>query len=65
MANEIKIEPVDHDVLVLKFNSFIKPETMAKAVEEIRKEYKTGLIFIPACMDVYVVKSKSYIAKED
>lgn len=65
MENEIKIEPVDHDVLVLKFNTFIKPETMEQAVKNIREQYKTGLVFVPAYIDVYVVKSKSFIAKED
>ncbi len=65
MANEIKIEPVDHDVLVLKFNCIIPEEAREQISEEIRKEYKEGLIFVPAYMDVYVAKSNLYIAKED
>ena len=65
MENEIKIGVVDQDILVLKFNGFIKPEARDQISKEIREQYKTGLIFVPAYMDVYVVKSKSYIAKED
>lgn len=58
MANEIKIEPVDHDVLVLKFNCIIPAEAREQITKEIREEYKEGLIFVPAYMDVYVVKAK-------
>ena len=65
MKDKIKIEPVDHDVLVLKFNCILSQEIRDRVSKEIREEYKTGLIFVPAYMDVYVVKSKSYIAKED
>lgn len=64
MENEIKIEPVDYDILVLKFNCLIPAEARDQISREIRKEYNEGLIFVPAYMDVYVVKSKSYIAKE-
>lgn len=65
MEDKIKIEPVDHDVLVLKFNCIIPTEAREQISKEIRKEYKEGLIFVPAYMDVHVVKSKSFIAKED
>lgn len=65
MENEIKIGVVAQDVLVLKFNGFIKPDVKDQISKEIREQYKTGLIFVPAYMDVYVVKSNSYIAKQE
>lgn len=65
MKDKIKIEPVDHDVLVLKFKSFVKPDVIDTISKDIREQYKTGVVFVPAYMDVYIVKSKSYIAKTD
>ena len=65
MENEIKIEPVDHDILVLKFNCLIPAESRDQISKQIREQYKRGLIFVPPYMDVYVVKSKSYIAKQE
>lgn len=62
---EIKIEPVDHDVLVLRFNCFVDREVREQICKEIREQYKTGLIFVPAYMDVYVAKTKKYIAKQE
>ena len=60
----VKIETVDHDILVLKFNGFIKQEARDQICKEIREQYKTGVVFVPPYVDVHVVKSKSYIAKE-
>lgn len=65
MENEIKIEPVDHDILVLRFNCVIDKETRDQLTEKIIQQYKTGLIIVPEYMDIYVVKNKKYIAKED
>jgi len=64
-SSTVKIEPIDHDVLVLRFNCVIDKEIRDRISKEIREEYKTGLIFVPAYMDVYVVKNKKYIAKEE
>lgn len=61
----VKIETVDHDILVLKFNGWIKQEARDQICKEIREQYKTGVVFVPPYVDVHVVKSKSYIAKED
>lgn len=61
----VKIETVDYDILVLKFNCFIKPDVKDQICKEIREQYKTGVVFVPQYVDVYVVKSKKYIAKED
>lgn len=65
MEDKIKIEPVDHDILVLKFKSFVKPDIIDTISKDIREQYKTGVVFVPAYIDVYVVKNKKYIAKED
>lgn len=65
LGTTVKIETVDHDVLVLKFNGFIKPEARDQITKEIREQYKTGVVFVPPYVDVYVVKSNLYIAKED
>ena len=65
MGTTVKIETVDGDILVLKFNCVIPAETRDKICKEIREEYNTGIVFVPAYMDVYVVKSKSYIAKQE
>lgn len=65
MDTTVKIETVDGDILVLKFNCVIPAETRDQICKEIREEYKTGVVFVPAYMDVYVVKNKKYIAKED
>lgn len=62
---EIKIKPTDHDVLVLKFNCFVDQKIREQISKEIMEEYKTGVVFVPAYMDVYVVKSKLYIAKTE
>lgn len=61
----VKIETVDHDILVLKFNCNIPAEARDQICKEIREEYKKGLIFVPTYMDVYVTKSNLYIDKED
>lgn len=61
----VKIETIDHDILVLKFNGWIKQEARDQISKEIREQYKTGIVFVPPYVDVYVVKSNSYIAKED
>ena len=62
---EIKIEPIDHDILVLRFNCVIDKEIRDQLTKKIIQQYKTGLIIVPEYMDVHVVKSKKYIAKED
>lgn len=61
----VKIETIDHDVLVLKFNGWIKQEARDQICKDIREQYKTGVVFVPPYVDVHIVKSKSYIAKED
>lgn len=65
LGTTVKIETVDHDVLVLRFNCVIDKETRDQLTEKIIQQYKTGLIIVPEYMDVYVAKTKKYIAKED